>query len=152
MAQQSWPQELQKIPFNPLRSLVFLIPFLYVFKRITSSKTNLPPSPPKIPIIGNLHQLGTLPHRSLKALSNKCGPLMFMYLGNVPTLVVSFADMAREIMKTYDIISQTGPKLQLLISYFTDAKTLPSHPMVSIGNKQENLCPRTFEPQKCAVF
>ncbi|KAE8124339.1 hypothetical protein FH972_019237 [Carpinus fangiana] len=71
MAQQSWPQELQKIPFNPLLSLVFLIPFLYVFKRITSSKTNLPPSPPKIPIIGNLHQLGKLPHRSLQALSNK---------------------------------------------------------------------------------
>jgi hypothetical protein len=109
MAQQSWPQELQKIPFNPLLSLVFLIPFLYVFKRIRSSKTNLPQSPPKIPIIGNLHQLGTLSHRSFQALSNKYGSLMSMYLGNVPTIVVSYAD-SREIMKTHDIIFSNRPK------------------------------------------
>jgi hypothetical protein len=35
---------------------------------------------------------------------------MFMYLGNVPTLVVSSADMAREIMKTHDIIFSNRPK------------------------------------------
>jgi hypothetical protein len=110
MAKQSWPQELQKLPFNPLLSLVFLIAFLYVFKRITRGKPNLPLSPPKIPIIGNLHQLRTLPHRSLQALSNKYGPLMFMYLGSVPTLVVSSADMAREIMKTHEIIFSNWPK------------------------------------------
>jgi hypothetical protein len=106
MAQQSW-QDLHKIPFNPLLSLVFLIHFLYVFKRtITRGKPNLPPSPPKIPIIGNLHQLGTFPHRPLQALSNKYGPLMFLYLVNVPTLVVLSANMAREIMKIHDIVIQ----------------------------------------------
>jgi cytochrome P450 len=110
MAQQSWLQELQKIPFNPLLSLVFLIPFFHVFKRITRSKTNLPASPPKIPIIGNMHQLGKLPHRSLQALSNKYGPLMFMYLGNVPTLVVSSAEKAKEMMKTHDIIFSNRPQ------------------------------------------
>jgi hypothetical protein len=35
---------------------------------------------------------------------------MFMYLGNVPTLLVSSADMAREIMKTHDIIFSNWPK------------------------------------------
>ncbi|KAE8124347.1 hypothetical protein FH972_019245 [Carpinus fangiana] len=109
LLQQSW-QELQKIPFNPLLSLVFVIPFLYVFKRSRSVKPNLPPSPPKLPIIGNLHQLGTLPHRSLQALSNKYGPLMFLYIGSAPTLVVSSAEMAREMMKTHDIIFSNRPQ------------------------------------------
>jgi cytochrome P450 len=107
--QQSW-QELHKIHFNPLLSLVSLISFLYVFKRIRRGKPNLPPSPPKLPFIGNLHQFGTLPHRSLQALSNKYGPLMFLYLGNAPTLVVSSADMASEMMKTHDIICSNRPQ------------------------------------------
>jgi len=107
--QQSW-QELHKIPFTPLLSLVFLISFLYVFKCIRSGKSNLPPSPPKLPIIGNLHQLGALPHRSLQVLSKKYGSLMFLHLGNAPTLVVSSADMAREIMKTHDVIFSNRPK------------------------------------------
>ena len=44
-----------------------------------------PPSPPKFPIIGNLQ------------------------FGNVPTLVVSSADAAREIMETNDVIFTTRP-------------------------------------------
>jgi cytochrome P450 len=108
--QQSW-QELHKVLFTPLLSFVFLLSFLYVFKRRRSGKPNLPPSPPKLPIIGNLHQLGALPHRSLQALSKKYGSLMFLHLGNAPTLIVSSVDMAREIMKTHDVIFSNRPKI-----------------------------------------
>ena len=127
LLQQSW-QELQKIPFNPLLSLVFLIPFLYVFKRIRSVKPNLPPSPPKLPIIGNLHQLGTLPHRSLQALSNKYGPLMFLYIGSAPNLVVSSAEMAREMMKTHGIIFSNRPQTTATNILLYGCKDLGSSP------------------------
>jgi hypothetical protein len=111
LLQQSW-QELHKMPFiNPLLSLLFLLSFLYVFKRIESrEKPNLPPSPPKLPIIGNLHQLGKFPHRSLQALSIEYGPLMFLNLGYMPTLVVSSADIAREMLKTHDVVFSNRPK------------------------------------------
>ena len=139
MAQQSW-QDLHKIPFNPLLSLVFLIPFLYVVKRITSGKPNLPPSPPKIPIIGNLHQLGTLPHRSLQALSNKYGPLMFLYLGNIPTLVVSSAGMAREIMKTHDISFSNRPKTTAANILFYGYKDVAFSPYGEYWRQARKIC------------
>lgn len=53
-------------------------------------------------MLGNLHQLGALPHQSLRDLARRHGPVMLLRLGTVPTLVVSSADAAREVMKARD--------------------------------------------------
>ncbi|KAF3438775.1 hypothetical protein FNV43_RR21539 [Rhamnella rubrinervis] len=93
---------------------VFFVSLLFLFIcRIGSSgvKLNLPPSPPRLPLIGNLHQLGSLPHRSLRALAHKYGPdLMLLYLGQVPALVVSSAGMVREMVKNHDIAISNRPR------------------------------------------
>ncbi|KAL5814904.1 hypothetical protein ACOSQ4_025545 [Xanthoceras sorbifolium] len=92
--------------------IIFIIPLLVlVIKHVKRSKLNLPPSPTKFPIIGNLHQLGTVPHRSLQALSRKYGPLMLLHMGSFPTLVVSSAEMAREMMRTHDIAFSNRPMI-----------------------------------------
>ncbi|KAK8677041.1 hypothetical protein V6N13_142597 [Hibiscus sabdariffa] len=57
-------------PFVPsLLLLLFTTGFLKFNRR--RSHWNSPPSTPKLPIIGNLHQLSRVPHRSLHSLSNK---------------------------------------------------------------------------------
>ncbi|KAK7265615.1 hypothetical protein RJT34_33237 [Clitoria ternatea] len=71
----------------------------------------VPPGPMKLPFIGNLHQLGKLPHQSLQNLSNKHGPLMFLQLGSIPTLVVSSAEMAKQIFKNHDKVFSGRPLL-----------------------------------------
>ncbi|GLT56717.1 hypothetical protein SLA2020_297400 [Shorea laevis] len=63
----------------------------------------LPPSPPKLPFIGNLHQMGNLPHQALQNLSKKHGPILLLQLGSIKTLVVSSAEPARDVLKTHDL-------------------------------------------------
>ncbi|KAF8392912.1 hypothetical protein HHK36_021152 [Tetracentron sinense] len=87
--------------------LLLLLPILSVLllkqKNREVERPTHPPSPPKLPIIGHLHQVGTLPHRSLWRLSEKYGPVMLLHLGRVPTVVFSSAETAREVLKTHDL-------------------------------------------------
>ncbi|CAL4932733.1 unnamed protein product [Urochloa decumbens] len=97
------PQQWQ-LPATLFLGIVLSILFLARRCRSTSRKDrlHLPPSPPGLPILGNLHQMGTLPHRSLWKMAQQHGPVMLLRLGKVPTVVVSSAEGAREVMKTHD--------------------------------------------------
>ncbi|XP_010910121.1 cytochrome P450 71A1 [Elaeis guineensis] len=93
-------------------SCLLLIPIaLLLYAKTTRPSLRLPPGPRRLPIIGNLHQLGELPYRSLCLLSEKHGPLMSLKLGSTPTLIISSSDMACEILKTQDLIFCTRPPL-----------------------------------------
>ena len=86
--------------------LLLLLPFTLYFllSKCTKNMIKLPPGPTPLPFIGNLHQLGKKPHKSLARLAEIHGPLMSLKLGQVTTIVVSSSNMAKQILQTHDNI------------------------------------------------
>ncbi|XP_077229216.1 cytochrome P450 71AP13-like [Tasmannia lanceolata] len=123
-----------------LPSLLFAFIFLALIlkhfsKELRNSGNNrgprLPPGPSKLPIIGNLHQLGGMPHISLWRLSQKFGPIIHLKFGEIPTVVVSSAAMAMEVMKTHDLVLSSRPQMFSAKQFFyncTDIAFAPYGP------------------------
>ncbi|CAA2967282.1 cytochrome P450 71A8-like [Olea europaea subsp. europaea] len=110
-----------------LLALIAIFLLWHFIKKVPGNK-KLPPSPSKLPIIGNLHQLSSLPHHSLQYLARKHGPLMLLHFGSEPALIVSSADAAREIMKTHDIIFSNRPDSSVARRLLYDGKDLSIAP------------------------
>ncbi|KAL5742824.1 hypothetical protein ACOSP7_029556 [Xanthoceras sorbifolium] len=63
-----------------------------------------PPGPPGWPVIGNILDLGPLPHRDFYELRSKYGPVLGLKLGSVNTMVIQSAKAATEFFKHHDHI------------------------------------------------
>lgn len=87
------------------------VALLLLSRRIRRQKLNLPPGPRPWPIIGNLNLIGPLPHRSLHKLSQKYGPLLHLKFGSFPVVVGSSVEMAKAMLKTYDVQFVGRPKI-----------------------------------------
>ncbi|RVW20436.1 Cytochrome P450 71A1 [Vitis vinifera] len=103
-------------------------------------KFNLPPSPRKLPIIGNLHQLGNMPHISLHRLAQKFGPIIFLQLGEVPTVVVSSARVAKEVMKTHDLALSSRPQIFSAKHLFYDCTDIAFSPYSAYWRHIRKIC------------
>uniref|UniRef100_A0A803LQW7 Retroviral polymerase SH3-like domain-containing protein n=1 Tax=Chenopodium quinoa TaxID=63459 RepID=A0A803LQW7_CHEQI len=73
------------------------------FPTFTPFEQKLPPGPPPLPISGDLFSLGSMPHVSLTKLAKEYGPLMMLQLGQVPTVIISSAAVAKEALQKNDV-------------------------------------------------
>ncbi|GLT40416.1 hypothetical protein SLA2020_145530 [Shorea laevis] len=93
-------------------SCLLCLLFVWILVKLLGSVTNgsrarsgkLPPGPRRIPILGNLLDLGDKPHKSLAELAKIHGPIMSVKLGNLITVVASSATTAREVLQKNDNI------------------------------------------------
>ncbi|MFS7931873.1 Germacrene A acid 8-beta-hydroxylase [Helianthus anomalus] len=105
-------------------SIVVSSLILFTFWALKVPK-NLPPGPPKLPIIGNIHLLDKIaPHRNLRNLARKYGPIMHLRLGQVSTVVISSPRLAHEIMKTQDLSFADRPTTTTSQIFFYKASNI----------------------------
>ncbi|XP_028785673.1 cytochrome P450 71A1-like [Neltuma alba] len=126
-----------------LIALLF-IPFIFFYllhKQRTTASLNIPPGPPGLPLIGNLHQLPSSDlHLHLWRLSNHYGPLMHLRLASIPTLVVSSAKMAELFLKTHDLQMASRPSLLGQRKYSYDCSDLVFSPYGDYWRELRKLC------------
>ncbi|XP_074310523.1 cytochrome P450 71A3-like [Silene latifolia] len=118
---------LQTLPWT-----VHLVLNIGIFDRLQSSSC--------CTIIGNLHQLGKLPHRFLRSLSERYGDLMLLHLGTKPILVVSSANGAEEIMKTHDINFANRPYSKIAALVIYDGKDIAFGKYGEHWRKLKSIC------------
>ncbi|KAL5219884.1 hypothetical protein ABZP36_024597 [Zizania latifolia] len=82
---------------------VSLLYCLTIWRRRSAGGRPLPPGPPPLPLIGNLHNLraGVL-HHTLTSLARVHGPVMMLKLGLTTAVVLSSRDAAREAFTKQD--------------------------------------------------
>ena len=73
-------------------------------------------------------QLSLHPHRALCSLSHRYGPLMILYFGRVPTLVVSSADTALDALKTHDLKFSNRPVTKMVDKLLNSGRDLAFAP------------------------
>ncbi|XP_027921075.1 cytochrome P450 71D11-like [Vigna unguiculata] len=132
---------------SPL-SLIFIFACIFLALFITQnlsnphkSLKNLPPGPWKLPLLGNIHQfVGALPHQTLRNLANKFGPLMHLQLGETSHIIVSSADIAKEVMKTHDAIFANRPHLIASKFFVYDSSDIVFSPYGKTWRQLKKIC------------
>jgi cytochrome P450 len=78
----------------------------------SSSNKRRPPGPRCLPFIGSLlHLLTPEPHVALRDLAKKYGPVMYLRLGHVDTVVISSPAAAQEVLRDSSLAFASRPSI-----------------------------------------
>ncbi|GLJ49951.1 hypothetical protein SUGI_1062160 [Cryptomeria japonica] len=106
----------------PITFAVAIVVMLLIFYMFSRQRRRLPPGPFPWPIVGNLLQMGELIHRSFYDISKKYGPIASLKMGSVTVIVISSPEMAKEVLKTNDLIFAGRPATAAAKYLFYDFK------------------------------
>ncbi|KAM3740859.1 hypothetical protein ACB098_08G131300 [Castanea mollissima] len=117
-----------------------IIQALHIILRSKAIPKKLPPGPKPFPVIGNLLDLGDKPHMSLANLAKVHGPIMRLKLGQVTTIVISSAAMAKEVLQTHDQLLSDRWIADAFHGCRHDEFSLPLIPVSTRWRKLRRIC------------
>lgn len=103
-------------------------------------KLPLPPGPSSLPIFGNLLELGKKPHQSLAHLAKIHGPVIRLKLGQVTTIIISSADMAKEVLQTHDLLFSDRTVPHAVTVHNHDQYSLAFIPVSPLWRDMRKIC------------
>ncbi|GAY66411.1 hypothetical protein CUMW_248540 [Citrus unshiu] len=133
--------ELQFL-FSLSFSVICLIFFFKLVFQSQNPNTKSLPGPLKLPLIGNLHNMiGSQPHHVLKEIARKHGPIIKLQLGEISMVVISSAELAKEVMKTHDLAFADRPEfLAFKVLYEKTGMPIVSAPIGDYWRQMRKLC------------
>ncbi|KAK2738329.1 hypothetical protein FQN57_007089 [Myotisia sp. PD_48] len=92
---------------------------LWIIKIVLSNfekqELPLPPGPPRLPIIGNLHQAPKInAWETYKEWSDKYGPIMTMKNGSTVTIIINSFDIVKNFLEKHNAVFSSRPQLVVL--------------------------------------
>nr|GMD44342.1 premnaspirodiene oxygenase-like [Ipomoea batatas] len=127
-------------------------------KKAKGSKV-LPPGPWKLPIIGNLLHLGasSLPiHRIFGDLAKRYGSssgLMHLKIGEISAVVVSSREMAKEILRTQDLVFASRPGIMSAKILLYNCSDIAFSPYGEHWRQMRKICVmELFNPKRVRSF
>ena len=141
-------------PITSTSSFIRFIHLVLLLRKLSKTRSaypKLPPGPKTLPIIGNIHQLsGSQPHRALTDLAKKHGQVMHLQRGEVSTVVISSAQMAKEALKTHDVALVNRPRILAAQTITYNFQDVSFSPYGGYWRQMRKMCPRAPQPSKCS--
>ncbi|XP_004303043.1 PREDICTED: cytochrome P450 76A2-like [Fragaria vesca subsp. vesca] len=96
---------MEYLPWNFLVYVVIpsLLFLLIRWRSNSGGEQAFPPGPPGWPILGNMLDLGAMPHKTLTELRHRFGSVLWLRLGVRNTMVIQSAKAATEFFKNHDL-------------------------------------------------
>ncbi|GAA0186108.1 oxygenase [Lithospermum erythrorhizon] len=76
---------------------------IVLWAKVSNLKRKLPPGPPGWPVFGHMFNLGSDPHMATAKLGERYGPVIWLRLGSINTMVILSAKAAAEFFKNHDL-------------------------------------------------
>ena len=111
-------------PATVVGGLVLLVILATIWGTSVPASLRAIPGPPGLPVIGNLLQMGTQPHRMFQLWAKQYGEIFRLKLGNDNWVILCSSDAVREIIDKQSAITSGRPPMPVASDVFSGGNRL----------------------------